>query len=220
MKREPKLETKEDAINLVKDVFRSMGGRILPPNRPRHIDKYEILTLERDNFMMDFENACLSQNWDSSRREHPKGPNRHKDPEWAAMIQSQVYPHHSDVDWEEYVQWSSVHGDEWFLEPFCHGCDDPRDFDNIDWQTMPVDEFNGVLQRLGTCVLCKEELESVRKYEEEQSFITKYHEAQARLRTACLCRDMVRPLSTSLDERIVAMALIINGQRSTSTNLR
>ena len=71
-----------------------------------------------DYFMMDFENECLSQNWDSSKRPHPKGPKRHEDPEWAAMIQSQVYPHHSDVDWEEYVEWSSVHGDEWFLEWF------------------------------------------------------------------------------------------------------
>ena len=58
MKQEPKLETvpaKADAINLVKDVFRSMGGRVIPPRRPGHKDKYEILTVARDNFMMDFE---------------------------------------------------------------------------------------------------------------------------------------------------------------------
>ena len=68
------LDTKEDAINLVKSVFQNMGGRVLPPpmiRRPRHINKYEILTVGRDNFIMDFENACLSQNWDSSRRAHP-----------------------------------------------------------------------------------------------------------------------------------------------------
>ncbi len=38
------LDTKEDAINLVKSVFQSMGGRVLPPptiRRPRHIDKYD-----------------------------------------------------------------------------------------------------------------------------------------------------------------------------------
>ena len=161
------LDTKEDAINPVKFVFQSMGGNIMI-RRPRHIEKYEILTIARDNFMMDFENACLSSHWDSSKRPHPKGPKRHEDQEWAAMIQSQVYPHHSDVDWEEYVEWSSVHGDEWFQEPFCNGCDDPRDFGNIDWQNMPVDEFNGVLHRLGTCVTCKEELESVR---EEQALL-------------------------------------------------
>ncbi len=67
--------------------------------------------------MMDFENSCLSQNWDSRKRAHPKGPNRYKDPEWAAMIQSHVYPHHSDIDWEEYVEWvSNGGGDEWFQE--------------------------------------------------------------------------------------------------------
>jgi len=84
------LDTKEDAINLVKSVFQSMGGRVLPPpmiRRPRHIDKYEILTVGRDKFMMDFENACLSSHWDSSKRPHPKGPKRHEDQEWAAMIQ-------------------------------------------------------------------------------------------------------------------------------------
>ena len=53
------LATKEDAINLVKDVFQSMGGRVIPPRRPGHLDKYAIRTPERDDFMMDFENACL-----------------------------------------------------------------------------------------------------------------------------------------------------------------
>ena len=180
MKPEPKLvssTTKEDAIKLVESVFQSMGGRMLPPRRPRHIDKYEILTIERDNFMMDFENACLSQNWDSSRRAHPKGPNRHKDPEWAAMIQSQVYPHHSDVDWEEYVQWSSVHGDEYFIE---------------DNDSSSEEAF--------------QEIER-----EEQAFLPGYLEAQTRLRTSYLSTDMVRPLSTSLDDRIVTMAGIVNG---------
>ena len=33
------------------------------------------------------------------------------------MIQSQVYPHHSDVDWEEYVDWvSNGGGDEYFQD--------------------------------------------------------------------------------------------------------
>ena len=119
MKREPKLETdyaKEDAINLVKSVFQSMGGRVVPPNRPGHIDKYEILTIARDNFMMDFENSCLEHNWDQ-RCEWPTGNKRYEDPIWALMIRSQVYPNHSDVDWEEYVEWvSRGFGDEWFQE--------------------------------------------------------------------------------------------------------
>ena len=111
-----KMTSKEDAINLVKDVFRGMGGTVLPPRRPGHLDKYAIITPERDAFMMDFENTCLEQNWDSSKRLHPNGPNRYKDPDWAAMIQLQTYPHHSDVDWEEYCEFCEKGGDEWFLE--------------------------------------------------------------------------------------------------------
>ena len=38
-----------------------------------------------------------------------------------------------------------------------------------------------------------------------------YYEAQTRLRTAYLCKDMVYPLSTPLDVRIVTLAHI-NGQ--------
>ena len=148
-----------------------MGGKVRPPRRPSHIDKYERLIAGRDNFMTDFENECLSQKWDSSKRHHPKGPKRHEHPEWAAMIQSQVYPHHSDVDFQEYCDWvSHGHGDNWFQEEHaCPGCVDPRDFDNIDWQTMPIDEFDEVLQRLGTCVACKEELKFVRKYKERMN---------------------------------------------------
>ena len=63
--------------------------------------------------MMDFENACLSQNWDSSA--HPRGPKRFQDAQWAKMIRGQVYPHNTDVDWFEYVAWVvRGGGDEWF----------------------------------------------------------------------------------------------------------
>ena len=114
---EPRLETHDDAVNFVKDIFRSMGGTVLPPKRPRHLPKYTPLTVGRVDFMMDFENACLSQSWDSRIRAHPKGPNRHKDPDWAKMILSQVYPYHSEVDWKEYCSWvRSGLGDEWFQE--------------------------------------------------------------------------------------------------------
>ena len=66
---------------------------------------------------MDFENSCLSQNWDNAKKQHPTGILRHADAEWAAMIKTQVYPHHSDVDWEEYCEWvSHGGGDEYFLE--------------------------------------------------------------------------------------------------------
>ena len=42
------------------------------------------------------------------------------------MIKSQAYPNHSDVDWEEYVDWASRgHGDEWFLD-----CQEEEDEDD------------------------------------------------------------------------------------------
>ena len=121
------LETHAEAVEFVQHIFRELGGRVIPPNRPRHIDKYAILTLDRDDFMMDFENSCLSQHWNS--KPHPKGSKRYEDPEWAAMIESQVYPNHSDVDWNEYVDWvSRGFGDEWFRDAssmtIANGCDD------------------------------------------------------------------------------------------------
>ena len=70
--QEWELETHADAVNFVKSIFQQMGGTVLPPKRPGHIPNYTHLTVERDAFMMDFENACLSQNWDSSIRAHPK----------------------------------------------------------------------------------------------------------------------------------------------------
>ena len=83
--------------------------------RPGHLRKYTPLTIERDDFMMDFENCCLAYNWDCRKKEHPKGPKRHEDSEWASMIKSKVYPHHSDIDWAEYVEWvSNGGGDEYF----------------------------------------------------------------------------------------------------------
>ena len=65
---------------------------------------------------MDFKISCLEM-WDSSVKEHPKGPRRHENKEWAELIQSQVYPNHSDVDWWEYSEWvTRGGGDEWFQE--------------------------------------------------------------------------------------------------------
>lgn len=109
------LETHEDAVQFVTQIFREMGGRVIPPNRPDHIDEYDIMTPDRDAFMMDFENYCLERCWDS--KPHPKGSKRYEDPEWAVMIENNVYPNHSDVDWNEYVDWvSRGFGDEWFQE--------------------------------------------------------------------------------------------------------
>ena len=71
-----------------------------------------------DNFLMDFENACLADyTRDNPDTPYPKGPERYKDKEWATYIKTQVYPHHSDVDWTEYVAWVKAGmGDEWFTD--------------------------------------------------------------------------------------------------------
>ena len=46
---------------------------------------------------------------------HQRGNQRHEHKEWAEIIKSQVYPHHSDADWEDYVEWvEKGGGDEWF----------------------------------------------------------------------------------------------------------
>ena len=71
-----------------------------------------------ENFFLDFENACLV---DFTRRNgssyFPTGPRRHENAQWAEFMKGQVYPHHSDVDWEEYVVWvSHGGGDDWFQE--------------------------------------------------------------------------------------------------------
>jgi hypothetical protein len=114
MEPEPEPTSHEEWVDFVRDIFKSMGGDIVPPRRPGH---HDIITPARDDFMLDFEYSCLSQHWDSSIRPHPKGSRRYEDPEWAARIQAQVYPNHSDLDWYEYVEWvSQGGGDVWFQE--------------------------------------------------------------------------------------------------------
>ena len=111
---------------------------------------------------------------------HPTGTKRHEDQKWAQMIQSQVYPRHSDIDWDEYVVWvENGGGDEWFRQ------DDPSSEDE--------DTFREIRR-------------------EEEEILPGYYDAQTRLRTSYACKDLVRPLSTPLDERIVALAYI-NGER-------
>ena len=104
--------THDEAVDFVKDVFKSMGGVVVPPRRPRSHDENAGLTVERNNFMLDFENALLGTNWAGLP---PTGAKRYEHEEWAAMVQKQVFPYHSDVDWEEYKQWvAQGGGDEWF----------------------------------------------------------------------------------------------------------
>ena len=68
------------------------------------------LSQERDAFMMDLENAIL-QDWDA-RQSIPQGKRRFENPHWAALVQRNVYPHHSDVTWSQYVEWVQQGGAE------------------------------------------------------------------------------------------------------------
>ena len=97
--------------------------------RPMHIKKNEPISDIRDAFYMDFENECLRE-WG---KEVPKGKKRHENKEWAEIIKSQVWPHHSDIDFQEYIEWvENGGGDEWFQEtkvsPRCSGCQKNNDF--------------------------------------------------------------------------------------------
>ena len=90
-----------------------MSNAIPPHRESNNVIRHESMTDSRDAFMMDFENACLRLEWKCE--DSPKGNTRYLHKEWATMIQSQVYPNHSDVDWYEYVEWVvSGGGDEWF----------------------------------------------------------------------------------------------------------
>ena len=99
-----------------------MNDRMTASWRPRHKDiDWQSRSEEnthKDNFLMDFENECLvhfQQDRQGADTPYPKGPERYKDKEWAKFIKTQVYPHHSDVDWSEYVAWVKAgQGDEWF----------------------------------------------------------------------------------------------------------
>ena len=62
-----------------------------------------------DNFLMDFENACVEE----YGRAPPRGRRRFDDEVWAQYMKRQMYPN-SDLDWEEYMEWVSAGGgDSW-----------------------------------------------------------------------------------------------------------
>ena len=95
------------------------------PRRPRNR-----LQPCNDSFMMDFENDLLRM-WDSRTKEYPKGRKRFLDKEWAELVISQVYPFHSDVDWDDYIDWvANGGGDEYFAETGaqCIDCHRHEDF--------------------------------------------------------------------------------------------
>jgi hypothetical protein len=63
--------------------------------------------------MMDLENSFLS-GWGETV---PQGTRRFEIVAWAALVKRNVFPHHSDVDWDEYCNWVRAGGgDEWFQE--------------------------------------------------------------------------------------------------------
>ena len=109
-------ETHQGGVDFVRDIFLGMGGSLVPappPRRPEHRDCGYKIESVLEAFYMDFENSCLSD----FGGEHPRGPNRWEHRAWAAHIKAQVFPYHSDVDWEEYVEWvSGGGGDEVFQE--------------------------------------------------------------------------------------------------------
>ena len=76
---------------------------------------------ERDAFMMDLENKILEKAYREPlfKAAHyaPKGRKRWQIPEWAELIKKNVYPHHSDVDFQEYIDFCEAGGGhEWFQE--------------------------------------------------------------------------------------------------------
>ena len=73
-----------------------------------------------------------------------------------------MYPHHSDIDWEEYREWVFHGGEDGWFE-----ADEEDDEDEMFRERV---------------------LETAR---EEQALLAGYHEAQTRLWTAYLCKDMV-----------------------------
>ena len=61
MSSEPKLETHEDAVNLVKTVFEQMGRTVIEkaPRRPHSTSPNMLMTPQHDAFLMDFEMQSL-----------------------------------------------------------------------------------------------------------------------------------------------------------------
>ena len=81
-----------------------------------------------------------------------------------------------------------------------------------------------ILELVEVCPICesymdmREEIgEMIR---EERALLPDYYEDQAKQRIVYVCKEMVRHLATSLDDRIVALAMLINGQREIAENLR
>ena len=137
----------------------------------------------------------------------PTGPRRFEKADWAEVIKRNVYPHSSEVDWDEYVEWvSQGGGDEWFqaeeAEEALFGAE-PQEV-----EAAPPVECKWCYMSTGRCShihMC--------------SMMAGYIDAQMKQRMAYTSKAMVRPLRTSLNDRLVALVLEamktnhINGNR-------
>ena len=80
--------------------------RVWMPKRPGHRSRKT-----SDAFMMDFENSLLTD-WTHTI---PTGVLRFEKDAWSQLVKRNVFPNHSDVDWDEYCQWvNQGGGDDWF----------------------------------------------------------------------------------------------------------
>ena len=83
-----------------------------PPRRPRRCHHSRP---GRDNYLMDFENMILENEWDATNG-FPTGPRRFEKAEWAKTVRMHCFPNNPHVDFDEYVDWvSQGGGDEWFM---------------------------------------------------------------------------------------------------------
>ena len=118
--------------------------------------------------------------------EWPIGPRRFEKAEWAELIKRNVYPHHFSVDWDEYVEWVSQGGGDGLLIEGVKDCA---------WCFLSTGRCSH------TC-MC--------------SMMAGYIEAQMKQRTAYISKAMVRPLRTSLNDRLVA--LVLEAMKTTNIN--
>ena len=101
----------------------------------------------RNVFMLDFENACLSD-WDCNKRPHPIGRNRYLDPQWRSLIRGNI-EQHSDLTWMQYVQWvKDGQGDEWFQLPEEKEPDPEPEVDPRPQRPWPEEGFSFYFDRL------------------------------------------------------------------------
>ena len=121
MSRATSMGLQEDVLELRREnkYLQDMMSKSWRPQHQHinwHQDGFQGENTHKDSFLMDFENSCITDfNSKYPGQEHPTGPERYKNEQWAAIIKDQVYPHHSDVDWSEYEHWvRHGGGDEWF----------------------------------------------------------------------------------------------------------